>query len=401
MSNIGTWMEAVALSYYVADTTGKASWAAVVGAASFLPGAVLGPVGAAMSDRLDRRRMLVGTYATSAAIAAVLAIWVGGGTATPAGIAMLTFVAGSVSAFGFPAWSTTLPTVVPREHIVAAVGLSNAQWNLGRVLGPVAAAVAIHVGGIGTALWINAASFGATILGVLLVRVRPNRGERRPVFGALADGIRFARTNPSMRRMVPLMMLTVGIGSPFIAFVAQMATAEHHGDSTTTAILVGSQGVGAVIAAFSLGAVTARFGSRRVMLTGITALGLALVAYAAAQPLWLAAIGIALVGMSYGTAFTSFGGVAQLAAPDAMRGRVLAVNAFILGAFYPVGALVQGVLADPLGLRWVTAGSGVLLLVSAAVWQWYLRTRAVRAAAATSEPPSVVQPRHRGSPANR
>ena len=61
VSNIGTWMETVALSYYVADTTGKASWAAVVGAAGFLPSAVLGPIGSAMSDRLHRGRMLVAT----------------------------------------------------------------------------------------------------------------------------------------------------------------------------------------------------------------------------------------------------------------------------------------------------------------------------------------------------
>ena len=63
----------------------------------------------------------------------------------------------------------------------------------------------------------------------------------------------------------------------------------------------------------------------------------------------------------YGYAFTSFAGTAQEHAPDEMRGRVLAVNAFVLGFLYPVGALVQGQLADAVGLRWVTAGSGILL----------------------------------------
>ena len=65
VSNMGTWMEAVALSYYVADTTGKPSWSAIVGAAGFIPGAVLGPVGSAMADRLNRKRMLIATSAMS------------------------------------------------------------------------------------------------------------------------------------------------------------------------------------------------------------------------------------------------------------------------------------------------------------------------------------------------
>ena len=73
------------------------------------------------------------------------------------------------------------------------------------------------------------------------------------------------------------------------------------------------------------------------------------------------------MGLSYGYAFTSFAGIAQQAAPDALRGRVLAVNSFVLGVLYPVGALLQGALADSIGLRWVTAGSGVVLLLVVAM----------------------------------
>ena len=74
--------------------------------------------------------------------------------------------------------------------------LSNAQWNLGRIIGPSLAAVAISIGGIGTALWCNAISFFAVIVAVMLVKVPRRVGDRRPVFGALADGLRFARAHP-------------------------------------------------------------------------------------------------------------------------------------------------------------------------------------------------------------
>ena len=363
VSNVGTWMETVALGYYVADTTGKASWLAIVAAAGFLPGAIVGPIGSAMADRLRRRRVLLVGSIVSGLIAAVLAAWVGTGDATPVGIAVLAFVAGSVSMFVFPSFQTTLPMLVPRDQLVAAVGLSNAQWNIGRVVGPALAAIAIAIGGIQLALWFNAVSYLAVCVVVLLVPFHQPPGERRPVLGALADGFRFARGSAEMRSMLVLMVATIAIAAPFIAFVPQMATNVFGGGSTATALLVTAQGVGAVAAAFMLGSVTQRFGLPRVMLLAVLALCPALVVYGVAPSMWVAVPALALVGVAYGFAFTSFSGVAQQSAPDELRGRVLAVNSFVLGVMYPVGSLVQGRLADDVGLRWVTAGSGVVLLL--------------------------------------
>lgn len=372
LSNIGTWMESVGLSYYVARTTGRASLSALVGAAAFLPNGVLGPIGSAMADRWSRRRMLVTGNALSAVVAAILAVWVGGGTATPLGIAGLSFVAGCIGAFTFPAFQSTLPDLVDREHLVAGVGLSNAQWNLGRIIGPSFAAIAISIGGIGAALWCNAASFFAVIVAVSWVKVPRRNGDRRPVFRAVADGIRFALGHPAMRRMLVVMVLTIGIASPFIAFVSLMATKVFHGDARSTSVLVTAQGIGAVGAAFTLGSVTKRFGGSSVMFGAVTLLCPALVAYGLAPRLWLAATMLTLVGLCYGYAFTSFASVAQQSAPDEMRGRVLAVNFLVLGLLFPVGSFIQGQIADAIGLRWTTAGSGIVLgvgLLALAPWQ--------------------------------
>jgi MFS family permease len=372
LSNIGTWMESVGLSYHVAHTTGKASWSAIVGAAGFLPNGILGPIGSAMADRWSRRRVLIVGNALSAVVAAILAVWVGGGSATPLGIAGLSFVAGCIGAFTFPSFQSILPDLVAREHLVAGVGLSNAQWNLGRIIGPSLAAVAISIGGIGTALWCNALSFFAVIVAVALVKVPHRHGDRRPIFGALADGLRFAVAHPVMRRMLVVMVLTIAIASPFIAFVSQMATNVLLGDARATSVLVTAQGIGAVTAAFTLGSVTKRFGVSAVMFGGVGLLCPALVAYGLAPRLWLAAIALTVIGLCYGYAFTSVASIAQQAAPDDMRGRVLAVNFLVLGVLFPVGTLIQGQIADAIGLRWTTAGSGLLLaggMLAMAPWQ--------------------------------
>lgn len=385
VSNIGTWMETVALAYYVADTTGKPSWSAIVAAAGFIPAAIVGPIGSAMADRLNRTRVLVTTNALAALIAATLAIWVGSGNATPGGIAVLSFVAGAVNMFGFPSFQTALPDLVPREHLVAAIGLSNAQWNLGRILGPALAALAMAAGGISTALWCNVVSFGAVIVAVIVAAL-PNRvGVHRPIFAALADGVRFARHHPAMRRMLALMIATMLIASPFIAFVSQMATNVFDGSAKATSLLVTAQGIGAVTAAFTLGGLTKRLGVWRLLTGAVLLLGPALVFYGTAPHLWVAAIGLAFVGLLYGYSFTSFAGVAQQSAPDEMRGRVLAVNSFVLGLLYPIGTLVQGALADAAGLRWVTAMSGVTLLVVASVLT-IPHVRRMRAVQLTQDP---------------
>jgi hypothetical protein len=115
------------------------------------------------------------------------------------------------------------------------------------------------------------------------------------------------------------------------------------------------------VAAFTLGSVTLRLGGWRVLAASSATLAAALVLYGLAPTLWLAAPALTFVGLSYGYAFTSFAGIAQHAAPDEMRGRVLAVNSFVLGILYPVGALVQGAIADATSLRTVTIGSGMAL----------------------------------------
>ena len=385
VSNIGTWMETVALAYYVADTTGKASWSAVVAAAGFIPAAVVGPVGSAMADRLDRRRVLITTNALAALLAAILAVWITNGDAGPGVIAALSFIAGAVAMFGFPSFQTSLPDLVPREHLVAAVGLSNAQWNLGRILGPACAALAMTVGGISTALWCNVVSFGAVIVAVIAADLPHREGVQRPIFRALADGVGFARNHPAMRRMLALMTATILIASPFIAFVSQMATNVFDGSAKATSLLVTAQGIGAVIAAFTLGGLTKRLGVWRLLTGAVLLLGPALVLYAIAPELWVAAIGLGVVGLLYGYAFTSFAGVAQQSAPDEMRGRVLAVNSFVLGLLYPIGTLLQGALADAAGLRWVTAASGLTLLAVTIVLT-IPHVRRLRSVRVTEEP---------------
>jgi MFS family permease len=360
VSNVGTWMETTALSYYVADTS-KAAWSGLVAAAGFLPSALLSPISGAWADRFDRKRMIMVANAASAIVAAGIAILVGTGRATPLLLALLSLLAGSAGAFGFPAFQAALPDLVPREHLVAAVGLSSTQWNLGRIIGPTLAGVAIWAGGVSAALWCNAISFVAVITAAVFAGIPASSGVQRSVRQSLRDGVRFARTNPAVRSMLPFMCLLSFVGAPFIGFVAQMATKVFHTNQSGTSFLVTAQGVGAVIAGSSMGWMSKRFGIRATMVGAVTAFVPAIIAYGLAPAIALSAIGLACVGGCYMAAMSSFSAITQQSAPSELRGRAMAVNNFVLGLGYPVGLMIQGPLADATSLRAVTVGGGVVI----------------------------------------
>lgn len=361
VSNIGTWMETTALSYYVADTS-KASWSGVVAAAGFLPTALLSPIGGAWADRFRRRNVMIWTNSMSAVIAAAIAIVVAAGDASPGVLALMSLAAGCANAIGFPSFQATLPDLVPPQHLVAAIGLSSTQWNLGRILGPTAAGIAIWAGGVPAALWCNAISFLAVIIAVAFAAIPNTPRTQRPILQAIRDSIHFGRTNPAVRSMLPLMFMIALIGAPFIGFIAQMATHVFHTEQSGTSLLVTSQGIGAVIAGASMGALTHRFGMRRTMVGAVVFFGPAIILYGLAPHIALSAVCVALAGGGYMACISSFSSITQQSAPPELRGRALSLNNFVLGFAYPLGLFIEGPLADATSLRAVTVGTGVLTI---------------------------------------
>lgn len=361
VSNVGTWMEATALGYYVAER-GSASASGLVAAAGFLPGAFLGPVGGALADRFDRRRIMMMANAVAGLIAAAVAVVVAADRATPGNLALFSLAAGCAGAIGFPAFQAALPDLVPPEDLVAAIGLSGMQWNLGRILGPSAAAVAIAIGGVPTALWVNAVSFLAVIAALTLATV-PHRPATTPrsVARSIADGVRFARERPAVRSMVPIMVIVVLVGAPFIGLIPQMATNVLDGDQTATSLLVTAQGVGAVAAGALIGSLSSRYGLRRFLVASVALLAPSLVVYGTAPNLAVAAFGLMCTGACYMAAIASFTSITQRSAAPEERGRAMVVNNFALGAAYPLGLVIESAIADRTSLRVVTAGSGLVL----------------------------------------
>jgi predicted MFS family arabinose efflux permease len=364
VSNIGTWMETVGVGILVTEATDQSSWTGLVAAAGFAPLAIFGPVGGALADRWPRKRLLFMTTTIQTVLATLLTVLVAGGTPGPGIVTLIVFAAGCVQSIGFPAFSAVVPDLVPQDDLVGAVALNSAQWNLGRVVGPALAGVLIAIGGYEWAFAFNAASFLAVILAVTQLRLPPPIARKaQSIRAEIREGFAYVRRDPGLRVVVAYMILNSLLAAPFIALVAAMAEKVFDAGATGTAVLVTAQGIGAVTMALSLAALAARFGNGRVLQMVLWGLPPALALYAVAPLLALSAIAIFLVGFLYLGALASFTSIAQLRAPAAVRGRVLSVLLIILGSFYPLGAVVQGAIADEIGLRATTFGAAALMMV--------------------------------------
>ncbi|HEY7916113.1 MAG TPA: MFS transporter [Acidimicrobiales bacterium] len=371
VSNVGSWMQTVALGILVYARTGQPGWTGLVAAAGFIPIGLLAPVGGALADRLDRRRWLIVTTLAEMTFAALLAVVAATGHDPPSVLVVLAFLGGASAAIGFPAYQAMVPDLVPPEDLLGAVSLSSAQFNLGRVIGPALAGLALLTHDYGLVFGINAASFGAVVMALTLVRLpRPDAPPRDVgTVARIVAGARAARAEPGCRAAIGLIAFVAISASPFIALVPAMSGVLQRGSVTTqvgTAILVTAQGVGAVAGALALPSLAERFGRRTMLQTALFVLPVLLVVYGLAPTLWSSALAFLAVGAGYIAVLAGLNTVVQLRAPAEARGRILSIYMMALGLVYPIGAVLQGWVANSTGVRSVTIAGAVLLLAGVA-----------------------------------
>ncbi|HEY5250668.1 MAG TPA: MFS transporter [Acidimicrobiales bacterium] len=365
VSNVGSWMQTVALGFVITARTHNPLWTGLVAAAAFLPMGLLAPVGGALADRLDRRRWLITTTVAEACFAAVLAVLAATGHAQPLVLVAVAFLGGTSAAVGFPTYQAMLPDLVPREDLLAAVSLSSAQFNLGRVIGPALAGIVLVIGSDAWAFAVNAASFGAVVVALVFVRLPAHKPATEPVEGMarrIVAGAQVAAAEPGCRSAILLIAVVALIGSPFIGLVPAVAIDGLHRGAGATSALVTGQGIGAVAGALALAPLARVWGRRRLLVGALLAFPTAIVGYGVAPSLVTATLAIVVVGTFYIGVLTGLNTVVQLRAPEQARGRVLGLYMMALGTIYPIGLIIQGAIAGAVGIRHVTVASGVLLV---------------------------------------
>jgi MFS family permease len=364
VSNIGIWMETIALGDYVATTTGKAFWSGFIAAAEFIPSGLLAPVGGVVADKFPRKKVLTITMGFEILGAGTLTVLAYQHALKPWLIAAIVFLVGICSAIAFPTFQSLIRDLVPAEEVTAAIGLGAAQWNLGRVIGPIFAGIVLSYYSIGLALLFNTLSFLAVLVAVFFAKLPPTvpRDERENWKESLLEGFRFSRKNPAMWVFTRAMLLNTILAAPFIALIPAVNKNALHGDKRTLSVLITCQGIGAVIGALALSGLAKRFGDRKTLHGLMIAIPTTLALYGLSFSYGVvpAALCLTFLGGFYMMALITFSSAGQTRAPAAVRGRVVSVNMTILGVLYPLGAIIQGALGDISGIGTITVAAAAV-----------------------------------------
>jgi MFS family permease len=368
-SILGMQMQSVAIGWQIYAITGRPLDLAWVGLAQFLPAAGLSLFAGHTADRFDRRRILLACNAAMAVLSVALMLVARAGSHDIASIyAVLAFV-GVTRAFLGPANQSLLPSLVPVEDFPNAVAWSSSLWQSGTVFGPMLGGLVYGVAGAQTVYATAACTgLGATSLVAFLgpPRPRPEGGEARKR-SSLLDGVRYVRRNPIVLGAISLDLFAVLLGGA-TALLPVYARDILGLGPITLGILRSAPGAGAAATGVALAffPIERRAGAK--MLACVALFGGATLVFGVSRSFGLSLAALVVAGAADMVSVVVRSALVQLATPDAMRGRVSAVNMVFIGASNELGEFESGLTAQWLGAVPAVVLGGVGTLVVVAVW---------------------------------
>lgn len=348
ISGIGTQMQFVAINYQVYDMSQSPVALGSVGLFRVIPIIGLSLFAGLIADAVDRRRLLFVTQIFMMVIAAALAVLTATGVVNVWMIYLLTMLSAAAVAFDNPARQSLVPNLVPREHFANAASLNTIAWQGANIFGPAAAGLIIGRLGLATVYWINAASFVAVLIALVLMRTRvPAGGMQTVSMGALKEGLRFVFSTPIIRSTMLLDFVATffGAAQQLLPIFAQE-------------LGVGAEGLGILYSATALGAVVASVVMsfvrqiRRqgpVLLVSVGIYGLATIVFGLSRNFWLTFAALAVTGAADIVSTVIRQTVRQLATPDRLRGRMVSVNMIFFMGGPQLGEFEAGVVAGLVG----------------------------------------------------
>ncbi|MBF0689101.1 MAG: MFS transporter [Cellulomonas sp.] len=383
VANVGTWMQRVAQDWLVLTELTDESGIAVgiTTALQFAPTLFLSAWAGLLADRFDRRKLLIATQVGQGVLAAALGLLVLSGNAQLWQVYAFAGMLGVVTAIDGPVRQTFVAELVPAGRLSNAVGLNSASFNAARLVGPGLAGLLIAAVGSGWVFVINAVTFAATIISLVLMR----RSELYPMphasraKGQIREGIAYVRN----RSDIIVIMVVVGVvstfGLNFQLTSALMARTEFGRGAQEYGIL------GSVLAIGSLtGALLAARRERprvRLVIGSAFAFGIT-TGVMALMPTYVSfAVACIPVGFASLTMMTAANTSIQMSTDPKMRGRVMSLYMIVFLGATPVGSPIVGWIGETFGARWsigVGSISALLVSVGAAWWarnHWDVRVR--------------------------
>ncbi len=370
ISNIGTWIETVAVGIYLQSTTADARYVAIGAAAAYLPHALMGLFSGAMADRFSRQKILIINNLCAALIAGFLAFSIIADFATPLIVISCVFVTGFINAISFPAWQAFLADIVPNDKVPGALTLMMAQWNAGRIVGPVFAAILLINENYALAFFANAATF--IFVSIMLMLIRPHHYQRDiHLFTEKVTGVKnlifggwiyIFSEKSGLRKPFIVFSIFIVFASPFIALVPNTAEELFNNRNLGTSLLTTAQGIGAVLIALFITTFQKKYSRTAIQKLTLLGLPISLLILALSPNLIFGFIAAFIFGVCYAGAITSITVVAQMSTPPQLKGRVAASFMSSIGLIFPIASVIAGTIVNNIGPQNYFLASSIALI---------------------------------------
>jgi len=370
----GSMMQTAAILWHVsllAPPGQKGLALGTVGLVRFVPIVVFSMVSGVVADVFDRRRVMLITQSVMGVLAAALGVLAWSGIERVWPIYLLAGLTGIAGTFDGPARQSLIPNLVPRADLPNAISLNTIMFQIASVAGGPAFGVAMAVGGIALAYWVNALSYLCVIVALLMMRDVQGRGTRDGTsapqamsLAAAMDGLRFVFSRPLIRSSMLLDFFATFFASAntLLPIFAQ------------DILVVGAHGYGWLYAAQSVGALLASAAMVRqidrierrglVLLWSVAAFGLATVAFGLATSFWVMFTCLAFTGAADTVSMVFRNVIRQMETPDHMRGRMVGVNMVFFMGGPQLGEMEAGLVANWWGAPFSVISGGVGGLVA-------------------------------------
>ena len=362
-SSIGTWMQVLAQSWLVLKLSNSPFLLGLDAFLGGLPIFLFSLVGGVIADRIDRRKVLLGSQYIQMSCAFVLTLLIGFHLVKVWQILCLSFVSGLAQAFGGPAYQALIPMLVDKEDMPNAIALQSIQFNVARVIGPALGGFALTQLGEMWCFGLNGISFLAPIISLTIIKTRflPAKTTESILHG-MKQGISFIRKQSAMEGLMILAFCMTALGIPMMTFLPVFAKDIFKQGPTVFTIFLSASGIGSIVGALTVAALGNMKHKGRIALIMLTCLGGGIAGFALSKTLWVSCVMLFISGAALISVFALVNSLVQLITTNEMRGRVMSVYNFAFRGGMPLGNLLTGWLVPMFTAPAVLAVNGVLLM---------------------------------------
>jgi predicted MFS family arabinose efflux permease len=366
MSSIGTWMQIVAQGWLIYRLSHSAFLLALDQFLGGIPIFLFSLIGGVVADRAERRKILLGSQYVQMACATILTVLIVMGRIHVWHMLALSFVSGLAQAFGGPAYSALIPSLVSREDMPNAIALNSIQFNTAVTIGPALAGQALAKLGEQWCFGLNALSFLAPIvsLSIITARYLPEK-TNDTIFGSLKQGIKFVRKQGSMEALILLAFCMTALAMPMRTYIPVFVKDIFHRGPETFGNLLSAMGIGSIIGSLTVASMGNIPNKGRVALVTLISLGAGITGFSISKALPLSYAMLVIVGASMMMVFATVTSLVQLIATNEMRGRVMSVYNCAFRGGMPMGNLLSGWLVPIFTAPVVLGVNGLLLILMA------------------------------------